>query len=136
MTELIAQIVFVGSLFGITVILLRKAPVLASLPAEAVVPEISPFISAGNKIKNFPLWKDFSINSSLQKLLLKFRILALKVENQISHWLEMLREKDKKQKANESAEDNYWEELRRAKNGVSNEELTNRQNSSDSSGPA
>ena len=115
MANLIAIIILTGSLLGMSVILFKKIPILAGLP------EISPetrepiVLKIKDAIKNLPGIRNFSYTILLQKILSKIRILTLKTENQTGNWLEKLRRKSN-QKNNFSNEE-YWEELKKAKNG-------------------
>lgn len=98
------------------VIFFRKAPLLASLPKTTPVFEVrqNPFLKLwtvlADKVKNLPPFKNFSLEVLLQKVLSKFRVFALRAENQAAHWLEALRKKS--QRNNQVKEnDNYWEKL-------------------------
>ncbi|MFN4160896.1 MAG: hypothetical protein ACK4FW_02765, partial [Stenotrophomonas sp.] len=63
------------------------------------------------KLKEVNPFKNFSFDIFLQKMIFKVRILSLKVDNLTFNWLRKLREKylQKKKK------DNYWEEIKKAK---------------------
>ena len=119
MIELIATIILVGSLLGMAVILFRKIPVLVKLPeynpSNALV--FFPVKWCKNlkeKIKNISVFKSFSSEIFLQKILSKIRVLSLRVENKIASRLQKLREKALKKKNLEN--DNYWEELKKPTN--------------------
>ena len=105
MAELISLSIFFISAVGIFVIVLRKAPVLSRMPAERINRE--KIISA---IK-YKAMKDFSVELFLQKFLSKSRVVVLKVENKIGHWLNRLRQKDIERK-NSFTED-YWTKLKK-----------------------
>ena len=116
MAESISVVTLLIGLLGMTVILLRKAPVLAQLPDS----------SAGNswvfRIKGLihccPYIKKFSYELFLQKSLSRARILILKIENKITGLLERTRQQSsqKNNSNHESRNDGYWEELRKTKN--------------------
>ena len=108
MIELIAATILLGSLFGITVILFRKMPVLAklSLPEE----EISLLEQIKARIKKNHFLQPLSLENFLQKLLRRGKILTLKTENQISGWLEQLQQKS--ENSEQGIKDNYWQELK------------------------
>lgn len=113
MIELIFIIILICSLFGIAVILLRKVPVLAELPEIPVrFPKVK---EVKEKIRNFLGIRDFSYELYLQKILSRIRVLTLKTDSKTSGWLERLRQKNNQK--NNSNNDNYWEELKKAKNG-------------------
>ncbi len=119
MIELIATIILVGSLLGIVVILFRKIPVLAELPDYEPSNVVISFPvrwckNLKEKIKNISVFKSFSSEIFLQKILSKIRILSLRVENKIASWLQKLRERSLKEKNLEN--DNYWEELKKPTN--------------------
>jgi len=112
--ELIATVIFLGSIFGMGVILFRKIPVLAELTLEITEEKEGIFSRLKGKIKNlFPL-KSSSPEIFLQRILSKIRILALKTENKTSTILERLRTRKMEEKENEN--DNYWEELKKSTN--------------------
>ncbi len=108
MPELIAAIILVSSLSGIGVIIYRKFSQLLELPETSLVQ-----LNWKGKLaeaKDFSLWKDFSFEIFLQKILSRIRILTLKTDNKTSTWLQRLREKSQKDKVKE--EDNYWERVK------------------------
>jgi len=111
MSELIATIIFLGSVSGITVILMRKIPILAEMP---VVPEGQKKESFVSKIKErfrvLPLIRDIYSGILLQKTLSKIRVLTLKVESKTGTWLQKLRLKSQTDK--DKAKDNYWTEVK------------------------
>ena len=115
MIELIFLIILLLSLAAIGFILYRKMPLLVGLPEtsgdfqKVVVSKIK------EKTKGLPGLKDFSYELYLQKLLSKFRVLSLKTEHKTGSWLEHLRQKNVQN--NGSNKDNYWEELKKAKDG-------------------
>jgi uncharacterized protein YqhQ len=117
MLELVAIFVFLASLCGMVWMFVLKLPVLASLPRTTPVLQEeggnttpSFFARIKARVTAFPLVKDFSFELLLQKILSRFRILALKIESKTGKWLEALRKKS--QENNKPKEnDNYWEEL-------------------------
>jgi MinD-like ATPase involved in chromosome partitioning or flagellar assembly len=109
MIESIVIVIFFGGLLGIVVILIRKIPVLVSLPVrkkktkESSFPKIKEKIIALNPLKYIPS------EIFLQKVLSKVRVLTIKLENKTAIWLKQLREKAKRKKEIEN--DKYWEDL-------------------------
>ena len=122
MVELIALLVLFSSFLGMTIIIVRKIPVLAQLPE---VPTGFDFKiikikiqKIAEKIKNFKYLEIPSFEILLQKILSKIRILTLKIENKTGNWLQKLREKTQKKKEN----DKYWEKLTKSINEEKSEE--------------
>jgi hypothetical protein len=129
MWEIFLAAVFWASLTGLTVIFWKKLPEIKGLPkttpARAMEKRflIGALAMAKAKVANLPWLKDFSFDEfwqkSLQKLLSKFRVLALKIESQTGSWLAILRQKSqangqpKKEEA--AAQDNFWQELQKKK---------------------
>ena len=114
---LLAKIVLFGSLIGMLVIFFRKAPVLADLPKTTSVFETRKRTLAVllEKLKNLPFLKNFSLEMTLQKILSKFRVFTLKIENRTGHWLEILRARAKKNNTDKVKDDKYWEKLEEKK---------------------
>ena len=111
MTELIAIIILVFSLLGMGVIILRKIPILVTLPEVVPKKKKESLISRLKKeIKKINPFRNFSYEIFLQKILSKIRILSLKAENRTFNWLQKLREKSKKEKEN----DDYWQKLKKS----------------------
>jgi len=110
MIEIIAIIIFLGSLIGIGAVLFKKIPILLKIPeSEIKEPNFKePFLKLKNKIIES---KIFSPDLILQKLFSKIRILTLRVEKKAEDQLQKLREKSKQKKTSEN--DNYWEELKK-----------------------
>ena len=130
MLELIAIIIFLGSVFGIAVILVRKIPILAEMPQVAEGHKKESFASKiKNGFKNFPVIRDIYSGILLQKTLSKFRVLTLKIESKTAAWLQKIRVKSQTEK--DKVKDNYWTEV---KNEVKSE--TNIQRKSDSQLPS
>jgi len=109
--ELIAKIIFAGSILGLAGIILRKIPVLITFP-EITLEEESLSLRLKRKIKEINPLKNFSYEIFLQKTLTKIRILILKTDNKTFNWLQKLREKNQKKKIEK--EDNYWEEIQKS----------------------
>jgi len=111
LVDLVFLIIFLLSFLGIIIIILQKIPVLVQLPdteQKSVFANLSQKIKNNfKKIKDFT--KEFSFEVFFQKILSKIRVLNLKLENKITHWLQSLREKNKKKKEG----DNYWQELKK-----------------------
>jgi len=111
MLELIAIIIFLGSVFGIVVILMRKIPVLAEMPQVAEGQRKESFTSKiKTGFKNFPIIRDIYSGILLQKTLSKIRVLTLKLESKTAAWLQKIRVKSQTEK--DKAKDNYWTEVK------------------------
>jgi hypothetical protein len=112
MVEIIAKLIFGGSLAGITIIAFKKTPILIEIPEEEIekISFKKPFVKLTNKIRSS---KFFSSNLLFQRILSKIKIITLIVERKTEDKLINLREEAKKKKDLES--DNYWEKLRTAK---------------------
>jgi len=106
--DLIALIFLICGISGITIIVLRKIPLLSELPEIA-----SGFFNWKeffSKIKTPGFVEIFSDEILLQKVLSKIRILTLKTEHKTSNWLQKLRERSLKKKSGDS--DKYWDDIR------------------------
>ncbi len=112
MVELIAAIILFIGLIGMSVIIIRKIPVLAELSTQEIKEE-GTLEKLKEKIKNNGTIKSFSGEILLQKILSKIRILTLKTENKTGAWLAKLRQKSIEKK-NRFSED-YWQKLKRRK---------------------
>lgn len=111
MLELIAIIIFLGSVFGIVVILMKKIPVLTEMPQVAEGQRKESFASKiKTGFKNFPVIRDIYSGILLQKTLSKIRVLTLKVESKTAAWLQKIRIKSQTEK--DKAKDNYWTEVK------------------------
>ena len=113
MVELISFIVLLLSLAGMAVILWRKMPVLSKLPEPTG--DLRKFLAEKIKegTKKIPMVKDFSYELYLQKMLSRIRVLTMKTENKTGSWLERLRQK--KNQKDRTNNDNYWDNLKKAK---------------------
>ena len=120
MAELIATIIFFGSLSGMAVILFRKIPVLVELPSVPEKEQEGSFLRTKRKIKELDFSEIFDFKNFLQKLLMRIRILTLKIENRTSKTLEKLRQKERiknnfisnNDNENNYKKDNYWQEIK------------------------
>lgn len=110
MLELIALIILIFSLVGMGIILFRKIPLLLELPET--LPSQFSWRNLLLKIKNSTILKGFSIETLLQKILSKIRILTLKTDSKTSSLLQKLRERSQKKKFSEN--DNYWKEIKKS----------------------
>ena len=110
--ELIAIIILFSSFVGIGVIVFRKLPALVELPE---MPSQFDFKKIPLKLKEKIVilnpFKNFSNEIFLQKVVSKTRILALRMESKMSHWLQKLREQAQRKK--EKQNDNYWKDLKK-----------------------
>jgi len=111
MVEFIALTVFIGSLAGLFIILVRKIPVLKEIQIDQEQERFFPWLKG--KIKESWLLirqKIFASDSwsvIIQKVLSKTRILALKIEKRTDAMLIQQREKNRHKKENED----YWKKL-------------------------
>ena len=110
MSEIIALIVFVGSLIGMVVIVFRKIPALVALP-EVLLARESLISKFKKRIREISPFKNFSYELFLQKILAKIRILALKIENLTLNWVQKLKESYQKKKTLKI--DDYWQKIRK-----------------------
>lgn len=114
MLELIAQIILIGSIIAITLILAKKIPVLVGLPKPPEY-KIEFWPKIKTEIQKFGPFKSLFLETFLQKILLKFKIIILKTENKISFWLKKLNYRSQKKKNN--LLDNYWEGIKKSSKG-------------------
>lgn len=114
MLELVAIIILFSSLMGMSVIIIKKIPVLSSLSLPEQVESLPFWQKIKNKISDIPWLKNFSLEKFLQKRLSKLKILVLKTESKIEKYLQQLRKRSRDQKENTS--DSYWQKLKEAKN--------------------
>jgi len=93
MIELIATIIFIISIGGILFILSRKIPVLVSLPQElpGEVKKNKIFVIIYDKINK--VLDSFKKQIFLHKLLTKFKIIILRIENRIDILLHKIRKR-------------------------------------------
>jgi hypothetical protein len=131
MIEIIATIILICSLSGIGVIVWRKIPLLVKLPEALAEEGESISLKFKQKTEELSPLKNFSYEIFLQKFISKIRILSLKTDSQTFNWLQKLREKSKKKtfpsrsvdwqrqeiKKNKLDKDNYWEEIKKIKEG-------------------
>lgn len=110
--ELVAGIISFLSFLGMVLIIIRKIPFLLTLPEVPQEKKEGLISKIGQKIKSLNLFKNFSFNIFLQKVLTKIRILTLKTDHKTFNWLQKLRETRRK---NNLDKDNYWEEVKKAK---------------------
>ncbi len=112
MYEFIAKIILFGSTCGMAIILFRKIPVLAELPEKPEQPLSikNSFFDLEEKIK-VSFIKSLSFEKLLQKLLLRFKFLALKTDKLTSKWIASLRSRSIKKRNNLT--DGYWEKIKK-----------------------
>lgn len=97
------KIIFFLSFFGILYFIIKKIPVLVSLP-EIKEREIFPTFKRKFKISN--PFKKIPYEKILEKIIFKIRILSLKTENKTFQWLQNLRKKEKEKES-------YWEKIKK-----------------------
>jgi len=113
MIVLIATIILLAGLIGMTIIIFRKIPVLNELP-ETEIEKLDIFRKLKHKVKNNGAVKSFSSKELLmQKMLSKFRILTLKTDKKTSNLLAKLRQKSIENKKKFS--EDYWKRIRGGK---------------------
>ena len=111
--NLITLLVFISSLFGTILLVIRKIPILVELPESSeVLPKEKFYLRLKAKIKNIPGLRFFSSDIFLQKILSKIRVLSLKTDSKTFNWLQKLRKKSQENKIEEN--DNYWEEIKKS----------------------
>ncbi len=116
MIELIAIIIFLGSVFALGAILHKKLPILVEMPQVSEGQKKQNFIlKLRDRCKKLPVVRDVCSGIFLQKTLSKIRVLTLKIESKTSSWLQKLRIKTQIEKKKEN--DGYWSEV---KNEVKN----------------
>lgn len=114
MANLIALVVLLLSFAGLVYFLLKKMPALAKIQASSNIDPGDLATEAKKKLKEALNPIDLDYELYLQKILSKIRILTLKTESKTAGWLETLRQRSKKSR--EESKD-YWEELKKAKEG-------------------
>jgi len=113
MIVLIATIIFFIGLIGMSIIVIKKIPVLNELP-ETEIEKLGIFRKLKHKVKNNGTVKSFSSKELLlQKMLSKFRILTLKTDKKTSNLLAKLRQKSIENKKKFS--EDYWKRIRGGK---------------------
>lgn len=112
--KITALIILVGSSIGLGGIILRKIPILSTLPKPSVSRKKKKglILKSKSAIKKVNPFKDFVYELYLQKALRKIRILSLKTENKTFTWLQKLKENVQRKKIREN--ENYWQEIKKA----------------------
>lgn len=108
--EISALLILIFSFLGIVVVLWRKIPLLVKLSQEDAGSG-GVFSALKEKVNDTSFMQKFSLETFLQKVLSKIRVLIIKTENKISHWLQQLREKSQQKKLQEN--DDYWKRLKK-----------------------
>jgi len=117
MIDIIFLVIFLVSIAGMGVILIKKIPILAELSVD----NDYSFLNKKRRV----LWKKingvvnrkiktFSGEIILQKILSKIRITSLKIENKTNSWLYKLRKKSLRKKESKLS-DEYWEKIKEEK---------------------
>lgn len=107
MSEIIAFICFFIGLFGLIFLMIKKASVLSQYPPFSFKINFQ-ILTLKTKIQK--IFKRFSFRIFLQKILMKLRLLVLKIDYKIFHWLKNLQTKKEVQKE----EKNYWEKIKQS----------------------
>ena len=110
--ETISLIILTFSFLGQAVLVYRKIPALANLPADMAAAENGFFLKIKNRIKNIPVLKNFSPEVFLQKIISQARVWSLKADHKTANWLKTLRQKTQKKKLEN---DSYWQEIKNSK---------------------
>jgi hypothetical protein len=110
-SEAIAFIIFFGSFLGLMEIVIRKVPLLVSLPA-AFPQQKEDYLGLKRRIKRTSFFENFSFDVILQNILTKIRVLSLKTDSKTFDWLQKIRQNSQKKKIREDK--NYWEEIKKA----------------------
>lgn len=94
MVELIVTIIFLASLFGVAAILIRKIPVLNSLPqnGSSGIKEHKIILGIENKIKEVLVF--FEKQIFFHKFLSWVKVMTLKIETKVDHLLHKIRKKN------------------------------------------
>ena len=112
MIVLIAIIILFIGLMGMSVIVIRKTPVLAELSIQQIKGPDT-FGKIREKIKNNRAFKFVSRGILLQKILSKIRIFLLKTDSKTNNWLIRLRQKSLRSKSKFS--EDYWKKIKKGK---------------------
>ncbi len=117
MFEISFVVILLGSLIGLTVMMLIKVPLLVELvPVEK---ELEIFRKINQKIKTHGLVKSFSKELILHRVLSKFRVFTIRTENKTSDLLVNLRQRSIKKKnegdLNSKFSEDYWKKVKRKK---------------------
>lgn len=110
----IFEIILVSSSIGLGGIIFRKIPVLSALQ-EKDIKEKSSESKLMERVRKVKLFRNFSYEKFLQKLLTKVRILSLKTDKKTSNWIKKLKDNTQRKKIME--DDNYWDEIKKATKG-------------------
>ena len=108
MLEIIFSIIFLIGFLGMLFIVLKNLSKLTKLPEKAYAPVSVKEIVSDLRESNAN--SRFSIESILEKLLSKVRVLILKSDDKTSNWLHSLKQKSQK---NTFENDTYWKDLRK-----------------------
>ncbi len=112
MAELIALAILLISLIAAGAMVYQKLPVLVDLPEVPAQFDLKKFSQKlTKKAAEINPLKNFSTELFLHKVISKTRILALRIESKMSHWLQALRKQA--QKKQEKHIDDYWTNLKK-----------------------
>ena len=106
---LIAFVIFLISVVGVGIIILKKVPVLVQVNVKPI-DKSAVFSAIKAQIKDKTI-KDFSFEMFLHKLLSKLRVMILKTERQIGCWLSSLRQKSINK--NCFKDNHYWKKVKK-----------------------
>ena len=111
-SETIALIIFSASSLGLGGMIVRKIPILSTLPKTIKGDrQEGLFLKLKRGTRKILPFKNFSYELFLQKVLTKVRILSLRTDNKTSTLLQKLRENAQKKKIREDGD--YWEKIKR-----------------------
>ena len=111
MTLFAIIILFIGFM-GMSVIVIRKIPVLAELSVQQIK-GTSTFGKIREKIRNNRVFKSVSKGILLQKILSKVRIFLLRIDDKTNNWLIRLRQKSLKNRSKFS--NDFWQKVKKGK---------------------
>ena len=109
MIEIVALIIFLIGLIGVSVIIIRKIPILNTLPPREI--KQSSFKRIKERIRTNGTLNNFSKDRLMHKGLSKFKVLTLKTERKTSDLLTKLRQKSIESK--DKFSEDYWSKVRR-----------------------
>jgi hypothetical protein len=109
--ETTALITLFFSSIGLGGIILRKIPVLISLPESDLREKKEVLVSGFQKeVKKNRRFKDISSDLFLEKLLMKIRSLSRKTDKKTFQWLRRVRKNSQRKKIKE--DNDYWDEIK------------------------
>lgn len=127
--ESILQIILLGSSIGLGGIILKKIPLVRTLPEESSQSSEKKqdfVLKLKTKVKKNNPFKDFSYEVFLEKILASVRTISSNMENKTSGLMKELKQSVKERKAREN--DNYWEKIEKSTRNKRNSKSKNTDN--------